>query len=120
MPSSVFLAIVLSCSFFWGKFLCLLTLSSLCAYFSSAIGKSAMSPGFQDIGLMKKRSSSAQTCRASCSPGTGTLGVVSNLFCICSDILSWLLYLLGHSSTEALLACYGQCLVPGVHVVHFN
>ena len=39
---------------------------------------------------------------------------------MCSAVVSWLLYALGQSSSEVLFACCGQCLVPGLSVVHVN
>ena len=42
------------------------------------------------------------------------------MFCMCSYVLSLLLYPLGQSSIEALFAYYKECLVPGLNVARFN
>ena len=40
--------------------------------------------------------------------------------CALSAVVFWLLYSSGQLSVEALLVCYGQCLVPRLNVVSFN
>ena len=85
------------------------------------LGKSATSPVLEGNGFMNKRSCSALQYIIPCSPGPGgTSEGVSNECCVHSAVLSWLLYLSGQLSAEVLLACCGQCLVPGLNVVCFN
>ena len=67
---------------------CLLILSrSLCL---CVWVKSAMSPVFE--GFMRKRSSSALLCSVPFFPGPDTSAVVSNVCCVCSALLSWMVF----------------------------
>lgn len=72
-----------------------------------------MSPALDGNGLMKKRCCSALQCCVPYSPVPGTLGGIFYACCVSPAIVSWQLFPSVQSSTEAVFACYGQCLVPG-------
>lgn len=84
------------------------------------LGKLTTSPVFENNGFMKKRSGSVLSYNVVSLPAPGTSGSVLKHVLHCSAILFWLLYPSGHSSAEALSACFWQCLVPGLKVVCFN
>lgn len=69
---------------------------------------------------MKKRFYSALQCCDHCPPGPDTSGSVCSVCCMHTAVVSWLLYPSDQSSAEALFACCGQYLVPGLTVVSFN
>ena len=60
---------------------------------------SATPPVLDGNGFMKRRSSSVRHV-ASCSPGPGASRSVSDVCCLCSAVLSWLLYPSGQSSAR--------------------
>ena len=57
---------------------------------------------------MKKRFCRALRCRDPSSPGPGTSGSVSNVCCVHTALVSWLLCPSCPSSAEALFACVGS------------
>lgn len=92
---------------------------SLCACFS-VLGQSATSTIFEGNGFMKKSSCSALQFNIPYSPGSGASESISNVCCMRSAIVSWLLYLLGQLSVEVLFAYCGQRVVPGLNVACFS
>ena len=114
-----YLAVALSYYLMWDKFLCLHICLSLCVCFCVS-GKSALSSVFEGNGLMKRSSCCALQLSVSCSPGPGTFRSVSIVCCIHSAVVSWLLYPPSLLPAEALIACCGKCLVPGLNVMSFN
>jgi len=78
-----------------------------------------MSPALEGNDLMKKRSCSTLPCNVPCSPGPGTSRSVSSVFCVCSIVLSWLLYHPDLSSEVLSLPVMGN-VFPGLNESHFN
>lgn len=86
------LSVILSCSYIWNMFLCLLIFtSSLCL-----LGKSASSPALKGSGLMEKRTWSALECKFPCSPEPG-ISEVSPMCVVCT-LLRWLSHISPQSS----------------------
>ena len=78
------------------KFLSLLILSrSLCLLLH--VRKVSYFPIVDSNGLIKKKTCSTSWCSLRCSPGPSTTGSVFNVCCMCSAVVSWLLYPSGQS-----------------------
>ena len=78
------------------------------------LGKSA-APVLEDLGLIEEGVPSCPAVECLLFPRAWSSGEFLQfvLHMLCCPVLA-------ASSAETLLACYGQCLVPGLHVAHFN
>ena len=83
------------------------------------LGKPATSSVLDGYDFMKKMSCSALGV-VSPAPQGLALPEASSVCCLHSAIVSWPFYPSGQPSAEALFACGGQCLMPGLNVVSFN